>query len=50
MILVIIFVICKAQLDLRNENNIPGVSEKKYGVADSQYFDNDKTQQCDFFR
>ena len=29
---------------------IPGVSEKKYGVADYQYFENGKTQQCDIFR
>ncbi len=26
------------------------VSEKKYDVADYQYFENGKTQQCDIFR
>ncbi len=29
--------------------HVPGVS-KKYGVADYQYFENGKTQQCDIFR
>ena len=30
--------------------HVPGVSEKKYGVADYQYFKNGETQQCDIFR
>ena len=29
---------------------VPGVSEKKYGVADYQYFKNGNTQQCNIFR
>ncbi len=30
--------------------HVPGVSEKKYGVADYQYFKNGETQQCCIFR
>ena len=29
---------------------ISGVSEKKYSIADYQYFENGKTKQCDIFR
>ena len=29
---------------------IPGLSEKKYGVVDYQYFGNGETQQCDICR
>ncbi len=36
----------------RNHMNTetPDVSEKKYGVADYQYFQNGNTQQCNIFR
>ncbi len=32
------------------QTQLPGVSEKKYGVADYQYLENDITQLCDISR